>query len=229
MSKTRSRKLSEVSQGSVGSDGSASHSGNGSAATATVERATPRKRTRSPRGASSATNGALPPNSEPAAATSEPRASDANGATGAPDRRPRGKSVLDVPVNFGDVSIGDGTARIGVRIDRSLLNIDAADELLCGRRLSGRLLVLPPGDASNQTYIDPVVGGDLKHELESTFDVKRFSASPKNITAGLTFSLQEVEVSELSHFAKRGGRLVVAGIEEIPAKQRGRKAKAKAK
>jgi hypothetical protein len=138
--------------------------------------------------------------------------------------------VLDVPVNFGDVSIGDGTARIGVRIDRSLLNIDAADELLCGRRLNGRLLVTPPGDANSQTYIDPEVSGDLKHELESTFDVKRFSASPKNITAGLTFSLQEVEVSELSHFAKRGGRLVVASIAEIPAKQRGRKkAKAKAK
>jgi hypothetical protein len=145
-------------------------------------------------------------------------------------RSQRGGAVLDVPVNFGDVSIGDGTARIGVRIDRSLLNIDAADELLCGRRLNGRLLVTPPGDANSQTYIDPEVSGDLKHELESTFDVKRFSASPKNITAGLTFSLQEVEVSELSHFAKRGGRLVVASIAEIPAKQRGRKkAKAKAK
>lgn len=141
----------------------------------------------------------------------------------------RGRSVLDVAVNFGDVSIGDGTARIGVPIDRSLLNIDAADELLCGRRLDGRLLVIPPGDASNQTYIDPELSGELRHELTSTFDVKRFSVSPKNIAAGLTFSLQEVEVSELSHFAKRGGRLVVAGIEEIPAKQRGRKAKAKAK
>lgn len=221
MSKTRSRKLSEVSQDS------AIHSGNG--ATATVERATPRKRTRIPRGASSATNGAVAPNSEPAAATSDRGASSAGNGKAA-GRSRRGGAVLDVPVNFGDVSIGDGTARIGVRIDRSLLNIDAADKLLCGRRLNGRLLVTPPGDANGQTYIDPEVGGELKHELESTFDVKRFSASPKNITAGLTFSLQEVEVSELSYFAKRGGRLVVASIAEIPAKQRGRKkAKAKAK
>lgn len=202
MSKTRTRKLSEVSQDST----------NGA-----------QRRRSAARGA----NGAVAPNSEQAAASGEPRASSNGNATA---RIGRGSAVLDVPVNFGDVSIGDGTARIGVRIDRSLLNIDAADELLCGRRLNGRLLVTPPGDANSQTYIDPEVSGELKHELESTFDVKRFSASPKNITAGLTFSLQEVEVSELSHFAKRGGRLVVASIAAIPAKQRGRKkAKAKAK
>jgi len=40
----------------------------------------------------------------------------------------KGSGVLDIPVQFGGVSIGDQTARLGVSIDRKSLNLNAADE-----------------------------------------------------------------------------------------------------
>lgn len=120
--------------------------------------------------------------------------------------------ALSVPVEFGGVSIGDGTARLGLKIDRSNLNIDAADEALCGRRLKGRVVVLKDGEQANQTtFLDGV-----RHEVESIFDVKRFGVAPRAITCGLTFSLAEIDVEALTHFAKRKGRFIVDEIGEIP-------------
>lgn len=123
------------------------------------------------------------------------------------------KSVLDVPVQFGGVSIGEDTGRVAVKIDREQLNIDAADEMFCGRRLTGRIVVVPSGvDPDQQEMFDD----NDRHELKSTFDVKRFGASRKEFCAGLTFALSEIDVGELGHFAKRSGRLIVAAVAELP-------------
>lgn len=121
--------------------------------------------------------------------------------------------ALSCAVEFGGVSIGDGTARLGLKIDRSNLNIDAADEALCGRRLKGRVVVLKDGEQANQTtFLDGV-----RHEVSSIFDVKRFGVAPRNITCGLTFSLADIDVEALSHFAKQKGRFIVDEVSAIPA------------
>jgi hypothetical protein len=120
--------------------------------------------------------------------------------------------ALSVPVEFGGVSIGDGTARLGLKIDRTNLNIDAADEALCGRRLKGRVVILKDGENVNQTtFLDGV-----RHEVSSIFDVKRFGVAPRNITCGLTFSLADIDVEALSHFAKQKGRFIVDEVSAIP-------------
>lgn len=62
-----------------------------------------------------------------------------------------------------------------------------------------------------QSYLE----ADMVHEFAATFDVKRIGVSPKNISAGLTFSLGEIDASELTYFAKRSGRLVVEKLTEL--------------
>jgi hypothetical protein len=119
---------------------------------------------------------------------------------------------LDIPVSFGGVSIGDQTARIGVKISRECLNIDAADEALCGKRLVGKVVLGHNGDSAGQGKLFD--GAD--HEISGAFDVKRFSVGPKEITAGLTFSLGSIDLSELGHFAKQSGRMLVESILAIP-------------
>lgn len=121
-------------------------------------------------------------------------------------------TVLDVPVEFGGVSIGDATARIGVRIDRSVMNINAADDIFCGHRLTGRVLLGGTDDQPGQTkFVD-----DIDHQVDGTFDVKRIGVNAKQITTGLTFSLADVDIQELAKFSKGSGRLVVHDVGELP-------------
>ena len=120
-------------------------------------------------------------------------------------RQAKQNSVTTVPVKFSGVSIGAGTARIGIKIERSKLDLARADELLCGRRLSGRIVVTQDEDADQQRLFAG------KNELHAVFDSKRFGANPNEITAGLTFNLSDVETQfdSLGHFANRSGALQI--------------------
>ena len=120
--------------------------------------------------------------------------------------------LIDLPCEYSNVSIGDGTANIGIRISKERLNIMAAEEALCGRRLNGTIYRCPPGADPNQESFD---FGPETDSIESVFDVKRFSSSPKWISFGLTFSLQEIDAEVLSHFAKASGRIRIDGVEVI--------------
>jgi hypothetical protein len=117
-------------------------------------------------------------------------------------------NVLNVAVDFEGVSIGDGTGRVGIKIDREHMSVVAADAALCGRRLTGRIVAVPKDVDPDQKHMFE----DQRHELSGAFEVKRFSVSPKVITAGLTFALPEIDISEMAHFAKRSGRLIIDSI-----------------
>lgn len=119
-------------------------------------------------------------------------------------------AVLDVPVAFGGVSVGDETARIGVTVLRQRLNVDAAEGVFCGRRLTGRIL-LCEGDPDQQSFL-----ADADCEVAGVFDCKTFRVGPKEIGAGLTFSLADIDVGDLAGFAKRSGRLLVEGVADLP-------------
>lgn len=122
------------------------------------------------------------------------------------------KAVLDVPVEFGGVAIGDATARLGIRIDRSVLNIISADETFCGHRLSGRIILGGEDEQPGQmSFLD-----DVYDYVEGTFDVKRISVNTKAISTGLTFSLNDIDIETLAKFSRGSGRLLVEHVAELP-------------
>jgi hypothetical protein len=121
------------------------------------------------------------------------------------------KSILNVAAKFGGVSIGQETARIGVTFDRSGLNLEDADAVLCGHRLNGRVQ-LGNGTDPNQGKLI----ADVDVEITGAFDAKKLSVSPQFISTGLTFALADIDVSELARFSKGNGRLIVEHVAEIP-------------
>jgi hypothetical protein len=122
------------------------------------------------------------------------------------------ESVLDLPVEFGGVSIGDSTARLGVRFDRTVLDLIKADEVFCGHRLTGSVILGGKDDQSGQTkFVE-----DLSHQVAGTFDVKRIGVNQTEIVTGLTFSLADLDVAELAKFSKGSGRLLVNEVGELP-------------
>jgi hypothetical protein len=127
------------------------------------------------------------------------------------------ESVLELPVDFSQVSIGDGTARVGVKVSRDKLKIRVADKQVCGRRLIGQIRVCPKDEDSKQTQMFD----DKHHQLSGAFDVKSITITPKALSFGLTFALEGLEISELAHFAKKAGKLVVNEVQAIPEKSKG--------
>ena len=118
---------------------------------------------------------------------------------------------LDIPVQFGGVSIGESTARLSMRIPKESLNIVAADEAFCERRLNGRVVLGKSDDSPGQSKMF-----ETDVAVEATFDIHRFGVSAENYTTGATFKLKEIEVGELARFSKGAGRLVVDSIDVIP-------------
>lgn len=133
--------------------------------------------------------------------------------------KPRGRktkeeeaALIDVPVEFGGVSIGEATARLGVRISRSCLTLAKADQCFCGHRLTGCVQLGGSDDASGQLKL----ADDLEHAVKATFDCKRLGVSADTLSIGLTFSLKDINVADLAKFSKGAGRLVVEDVSEIP-------------
>ena len=127
-------------------------------------------------------------------------------------RKPKTEDAMSVAVAFGGISIGEDTAKVGFSIDREAMTLEDAESNLCGKRITGRLVVVAGGDDPNQ---QPLPGmGDIKHELKAVFDVKGFRCTPKLFASGAVFQLSTIQVEELGHFAKKKGRLIVSTVEE---------------
>lgn len=124
--------------------------------------------------------------------------------------------ILDLPVHFGNVNVGDATASVGVGVAREALPIGTADKQLVGRRLVGTIIGQPAGSGPDQGALK---GMNDEIALTGTFDVKRIGVSRKKITCGLTFSLGDINVSELARFAKRAGHLKIESSAAIPEKE----------
>lgn len=111
------------------------------------------------------------------------------------------KSLLDVPVAFGSVTIGDGSVSIAIMIDRENLTPEAADGLLCGCRVKGEIRAGAPSEPDQQVMFD-----DLEFKQAGMFEIKGYSVRPKSIRSTLNMLLNDVDVKELEHFAKHSGR-----------------------
>jgi hypothetical protein len=121
--------------------------------------------------------------------------------------------VLDVPCDFGGVSIGDESARIGVSISRGNLEITEADNQLTGRRLTGKIVVRSARNP-DQAALPGLEGEDP--ELTAVFDCKGIRLTGKDIGCGLTFNLNGLDVATLAKFAKRSGQLTITDIQDLP-------------
>lgn len=120
-------------------------------------------------------------------------------------------SVLDIPAQFGKVSIGANTASIPLKVDRSAIAISKADKNLCGHSLTGRIVASDSQEGQGHfPGMDGVTG-----ELTATFSVRGFGVKPKHISFSLSLSIKDVDMKDLAHFANRQGRLVVDIVEVL--------------
>lgn len=123
---------------------------------------------------------------------------------------------LDLNVEFGGVSFNDQTARLGVRVDRTELDITDVDDYFAGKRIDGRV-TLRKIDDEGQPRLEGMED-EQPPEIDAVFDCKQFSANQKRYGFGLTFQLCPLLHEQLTHFAKRDGRLLIRSVEGIPSK-----------
>lgn len=121
------------------------------------------------------------------------------------------KAVLECLVEFGGVSVGQTTARIGVRINRDHCELSLADEVFCGHRLDVRVILGKSDEMPNQKK-----AFESAYECAGAADVKHMGVNADTISTGLTFSLKEIKIEEFARFSKGAGRLVVYGVGELP-------------
>lgn len=119
--------------------------------------------------------------------------------------------MIKMFVELGTVGIGEDTARIGVKVSKEQCNIDAAEEMFCGKRLSIRLEMQLPGEAEGQG----VLFDGAKPSITASVKVRRWSSGPKAVTFGLTFDLTSCDVNALAHFAKRNATLYVNSVDGV--------------
>lgn len=125
--------------------------------------------------------------------------------------------ALEFPVGFGDVSIGEKTARLGIVVSRGNLTVTQADRNLCGKRLSVKVMARSSGSADQPSL--PGLEDDI--EMDAVADVKRYGVSPKTISTGLMFMIESIDISALAKMAKREGVVTILDAEEIPAEEQG--------
>jgi hypothetical protein len=135
-------------------------------------------------------------------------------ATATKPRKKADPGPLDVHVSYGNVNIGDESARLGCVAHRGNLTVAQADKNLCGKRLRVKIVGRA---ASAQAEQGSIPGIEADVELEATADVKSIGVSTKTISFGLTFALESVDVPTLAHFAKRDGVVTVFEATDIPA------------
>lgn len=122
------------------------------------------------------------------------------------------KPVHDVGVKFGGVSIQDVTCRVGaIKIDRERMSLERADDLFANRRLIGRIVLGHADDAAGQIEL---FDGDIA--VYGAFDVKGFRVTASEFGISLTFSRADIDVAQLSQFAKADGRLQISEVADIP-------------
>lgn len=120
----------------------------------------------------------------------------------------------EIEVDWGGLSIGDMTARLGLKVERERLELDEANELFCGKRCA--VLIANKAAAENgQKQLKGMEKSDVV-EIEALVDIKSFNSTPKHFGTGLTFNLETVKPEMLAKFPKRRGVLCIQHKEDLP-------------
>lgn len=99
-------------------------------------------------------------------------------------------------VEFGTVSFGKETARLGIRFARGEMTLNQAVDLLCGARLRLDMRVT---DGNNPLLPDALPN------LKSIADSKHLGVTMRDFTVGLAFSRAEIDANTLCNFANSKG------------------------
>lgn len=129
------------------------------------------------------------------------------------------KKTIDLPVSFGNLSVGSATARLGVTVARSSINLDDADATLCGHRLTAKIIGRAANGKADQESL-PGMNDDA--ELTAVFDVKGFRVTFSDIGFGLVASLNDIDIAILSHFPTREGRVEISNVADLTEEEKGK-------
>jgi hypothetical protein len=135
--------------------------------------------------------------------------------TGTPSDEQHGLPV-QINVEWGGVSVGDATARLGCAIERGELGMTAfgqigkAERLFCERRLT---VECDTNDGQKR-----LPGMDDSLTISGSVDVKAYRVTRKAVGLSLTFQLSGIDVGTLAQLAKRSGRLTINHIEDVSEK-----------
>lgn len=120
-----------------------------------------------------------------------------------------------LPVHFANVSVGDETAAVGIKVNHEDLGKDheaavlRAYQLLCCRRLKCILVLGRRGDGETQGKLY-----ETDVQITGTFDTNNLGVTPKVVGSRLSCNLEEVSASDLAKFAKRDGYCTITSLME---------------
>jgi hypothetical protein len=102
---------------------------------------------------------------------------------------------------FGNVSIGDQTASIPVKVDSVRFHPDEAERILVGRRVNATIALEEHSERDQRRLpeMEPP-------RIETVCDIKSYRRTVNDWNFKLTFALKEVDAGILSQFAHRTGR-----------------------
>lgn len=129
------------------------------------------------------------------------------------ERKPNMPDTTLIRVEFGNVSVGDSTARLGVKIPREAIPLQEADRIFCGKRLWGTVSLGEPGDADQSRL--PTMEDNVPLSIEDAFDTKQLSVKPNEYSVGLTFNIKSIDIAELCQFAKKSGSVSIVSVKEL--------------
>lgn len=133
---------------------------------------------------------------------------------------------VDVKCEFGKLTFGDEKCSVPIKIERNQMTLPNADKFLCRTQLEGAL-VCDPNSEEDGPAQDKLIEGDLE-EIAVTVETGNISFGKKRFSLTASFPVTVAQEHEnLSRFACRRGRLVMAKIGDVVAAKRGRPAKAK--
>jgi hypothetical protein len=126
--------------------------------------------------------------------------------------------LTKLPVVFGKVTFGEGSLSIPIRIDRTAIPIDAADQMFVGRRLTCQLSI----EGDKQQKLAGFDEESVPDPIDSVAESKKLSVGKKHLGATLNFLLEGLDDAQAAHFANKTGTLSVMQVEDLPEAKRGR-------
>lgn len=133
---------------------------------------------------------------------------------------------VDVECQFGNLTFGDEKCSVPIKMERSKLSLAVADKFLCRTQLEGTLICDPNSEQDGPDQ-EKLIDGDLE-SIAVTVETGNLSISKKRISLTASFPVSVAQEHEnLSKFACRRGRIVMAKIGDVAAGKRGRPAKPK--
>lgn len=132
-----------------------------------------------------------------------------------------GEDGFDIGCEFGGVTYGKNTVRVGVKIERGDVPMSRWEERLCDKRVECILRLGHKDEAAGQSALvddDPV-------EVAGVVDIKTISLSGGVVSFGATFAKDDADEQDATRLACRPGRFIATKVGSIPEKTKTKKTK----